>query len=189
MKNKNKECLVLNADYSLLTVVNWKKALIWYFKYHNKNYGIEIVDYYKNDWIMGVHDKKYPIPAVVKTRRYFRSNNNVNFSRKNIFIRDDYTCQYCGIKKHISELTYDHMIPKSVWNYNNGSPTSWTNIVTACMQCNRKKGNRTPQQANMPIQTYPYKPTKNQKYLPIVTYLSRIDTENMPEEWKIYLRN
>jgi len=189
MNQKSNKCLVLNADYTALTIVDWKKAFLWYYKYINQSYGIEIIDYYKNDWISGVHDKKYPIPAVARTKRYFRSTNNyINFSRKNIFIRDDHTCQYCGNKKNISELTYDHMTPKSTWNYDQGSPTCWSNIVTACITCNRRKGNRTPAQANMPVLNQPYRPIKNHKYLPITTHLSKISVELIPEEWKMYLR-
>lgn len=189
MNQKNNKCLVLNADYTALAIVDWKKAFIWYFKYSNQSYGIEIIDYYNNDWIIGVNGKKYPLPAVARTKRYFRSTNqNVNFSRKNIFTRDNNTCQYCGVQKNSSELTYDHMIPKSIWDYDRGSPTSWTNIVTACIDCNRKKGNRTPKQANMPVLNQPYKPIKNHKYLPITTHLSKIGMEHLPEEWKIYLR-
>ena len=66
------------------------------------------------------------------------------------------------------------------------SPTCWTNIVTACASCNRKKGNKTPKQANMPLINIPVKPTKSQKYLPISYHLSKIKT-NMPEEWQVYL--
>jgi 5-methylcytosine-specific restriction endonuclease McrA len=188
MNQNNNKCLVLNSDYTALTIVDWKKAITWYFKYTNKNYGIEIIDYYNNDWIIGSYGRKYPVPAVARTKRYFRcTNQNVNFSRKNIFTRDNHTCQYCGKEKNIAELTYDHVVPKSLWDYDKGSPTSWTNIVTACIACNRKKGGRTPKQASMPVLNHPYKPTKNRKYLPITTHLSKIGMDQMPEEWKIYL--
>lgn len=190
MKHKNNQCLVLNADYTVLTIVDWKKAFIWYYKYNNTNYNIEIIDFYKDDCIYGVQNKKYPIPAVAKIKKYYKcSNQNVNFSRKNIFVRDNYTCQYCGVEKTIASLTYDHVIPKSMWNYHNGSPTTWTNIVTACTECNRKKGNRTPKQANMPILNAPYKPNKNQKYLPVHCQLARIGMGSVPDEWKIYITN
>jgi len=189
MKNQHSKCLVLNADYTPLTIISWQKALVWSIKHdYNIKIGIEIIDFYKDDFIMGTNNKKHPIPAVAKTARYFRINNyKVKFSRKNLFIRDDYTCQYCMNKFDISSLTYDHVIPKSVWNLNAGSPTSWTNIVTACMDCNRKKRNRTPKQANMPLQTLPFVPQKNLKYLPIVNHLIKIKSD-IPEEWKAYLQ-
>lgn len=188
MKSINSQCLVLNADYSPLTIIDWKRALVWSIKYENHtNIGIEIIDFYKNDYILGTNSKKYPIPAVAKTRKYFRINNySIKFSRKNLFVRDDYSCQYCGQRKDIAQLTYDHVIPKSVWQDNNGSPTSWTNIVTACIDCNRKKRNRTPKQANMPLQNLPVVPQKNIKYLPVTHHLSKIRSE-VPEEWVLYL--
>jgi len=188
MKIENSKCLVLNADFSPLTIISWKKALVWSIKnLENCNIGIDIIDFYKNDYIIGGNDKKFPIPAVAKTARYYRMNNQrVNFSRRNIFIRDDYTCQYCGVKKDLLNLTYDHVIPKSFWGSDKRSPTNWTNIVTACVPCNRKKGNRTPKQANMPLKNYPKEPTKSIKYLPLSTYLSKIN-RSIPQEWLPYL--
>jgi 5-methylcytosine-specific restriction endonuclease McrA len=188
MRTENSRCLVLNADYSVLGVVDWKKALTWLFKYNDNNIShIEIIDFYKNDFIQGVNNKKFPIPAVIKTSRYFRIQDcRVNFSRKNLFIRDNYSCQYCGIEQDINSLTYDHVIPKSLWKNKSTSPTCWTNIVTACVSCNRKKGNRTPSQANMPLKNLPIPPKKSSKYLPITHHLLNIRTE-IPEEWTIYL--
>jgi len=187
MESKNSKCLLLNSDYTPLAIISWKRALIWSIRYeHNSRYGIEIIDFFKNDYIQGVNEKKYPIPAVAKTIRYFKINNQeVTFSRKNIYIRDNYTCQYCNKKYEYNMLTYDHVIPKSKWG-DKSSPTNWTNIVTACIGCNRKKGNKTPKQANMPLINLPTKPNKNIRYLPISLQLLRIKNE-LPEEWKLYL--
>jgi len=189
METKNKQCLLLNSDYSPLSIISWKRSLIWLVKYEdNPRYGIEIIDFFKNDFINGTNNKKYPIPAVAKTQRFFRINNQpITFSRKNIYIRDNYTCQYCGNSFDIKNLTYDHVIPKSKWKNSISSLTSWTNIVTACVDCNRKKGNKTPAQANMPLKTFPSIPTnKHIRYLPVISRLSSIK-ENIPQEWKIYL--
>jgi 5-methylcytosine-specific restriction endonuclease McrA len=188
MRPENSRCLVLNADCTPLGIIDWKKALTWYIKYENDDtQGIEIIDFYKDDYICGVNNKKFPIPCIVKTAKYFRVNNQkVNFSRKNLFIRDNYTCQYCGEKKDLSKLTYDHVIPKSVFRGNSESPTTWTNIVTACVECNRKKRNRTPKQANMPLQNLPVAPNKSPKYLPITHMLLRIRSD-IPLEWSVYL--
>lgn len=188
MKSKNSRCLLLNADFTPLSIINWQRAVIWHMRYENNNrYGIDIIDFYKDDYIAGVNNKKYPIPSVAKTKRYFKINNqSVNFSRKNIFIRDDYTCQYCEKKFEFNNLTYDHVIPKSIWNYNNGSPTNWTNIVTSCVDCNRRKGNKTPKQANMQLKHIPIVPTKNIKYLPIAHHLFKI-RKDIPTEWIVYL--
>jgi 5-methylcytosine-specific restriction endonuclease McrA len=184
MRIRNNRCLVLNADYSVLGLVNWQKALVWSLDIENPK--IEVIDFYKDDFIQGV-GKRFAIPAVIKTLKYFRIyNQRVNFSRKNLFIRDDYSCQYCGNRFDIARLTYDHVIPKSSWKNKSGSPTNWTNIVTACVDCNRKKGNRTPKQANMPLLSLPIEPQKTNKYLPIVGALSKIK-EDIPSEWSFYL--
>lgn len=186
MKIKHSKCLVLNADFTPLAIVDWKRAITWSLL-DKKCSHIEVIDFYKNDYINGTNNKKFPIPAVIRTCRYFRINSaKVNFSRKNIFIRDNYSCQYCGERKDIGKLTYDHVIPKSLWKNKNSSPTNWTNIVTACVECNRLKGNRTPKQANMPLKNLPVMPNKSPKYLPISHFLLRIRSD-IPTEWKIYL--
>jgi len=187
MRNHN-DCLVLNADYSPIGIIDWKKAMIWSYRYANSKYtGIDIIEIYKDDYVTGVQQQKIKIPAVVKTTKYFKVNSQlVNFSRKNLFIRDDYTCQYCGTKPSINQLTYDHVIPKSKWPHAKQSPTSWTNIVTACFKCNCKKGNKTPQQANMMLKTKPYAPQKTTKYLHVSHQLLTI-RKNIPNEWKLYV--
>ena len=182
MKSNHKKCLLLNVDYSPISIISWKRAMVWYFKYEkDHNYGIDIIDFYKNDCILGTANKKFPIPAIAKTKRYFKINSgDIVFSRKNIFVRDEYTCQYCGTQFEYRKLTYDHIVPK----YSAG-PTTWTNIVTACVPCNSKKGSRTPKQASMPLLKNPIKPEKRLRYLPIYEYLSTID--EIPEEWRLYL--
>jgi hypothetical protein len=189
MKDPNKRVLVLNADYSPLGIICWKRALVWSMRTQNNiSIGsVEIIDFYKDDYILGANNKRYPIPAIVKTAKYFKLHNQqVNFSRKNLFLRDDHTCQYCNTTMDISDLTYDHVVPKSQWNLDDGSPTCWTNIVTACVNCNRRKGNRTPKQANMPLKKLPIAPKKNLKFLPMLHRLLTIK-EEIPDEWRIYL--
>ena len=187
MKDHHSKCLVLNADYTPLTIISWKRALTWHIKYQdNTNLGIEIIDFYKDDFILGTQNKKYPIPAVAITRKYFNIKAcDLKFSRKNIFIRDNYTCQYCEKVFDINNLTYDHLIPKSKWNKNT-SPTTWTNIVTACGKCNRKKGNKTLEQAGMTIKNWPVIPNKSTKFLKIYEHLTTIK-DKIPSEWKIYI--
>lgn len=189
MKTNHKKCLLLNVDYSPISVISWKRAVVWNIKYElNNNYGIDIIDFYKDDCIRGVN-KNLPIPAVAKTKRYFKvSNDSIVFSRKNIFLRDEYTCQYCGKKFEYKQLTYDHVVPKCSWAGSKPpsfNPTIWTNIVTACVPCNSRKGSRTPQEANMPLLKRPIKPEKRLRYLPIYEYLTTIDS--VPEEWELYL--
>jgi len=184
---QHKKCLLLNADYSPFGLIDWIKAISWSFRSieSDNEFPVEIIDFYKNDFIQGI-GKKFPVPAVAKTRRFFHiDNHHVNFSRKNILIRDNYTCQYCNHKFPIIDLTYDHVVPKSIWR-SNSSPTSWTNIVTCCIKCNRKKGNKTPKDAGMKLQNLPIKPQKTYKYLPVVQSLLSIK-DDTPEEWRMYL--
>lgn len=187
METRNSKCLLLNSDYSPLSIISWKRALIWSMKYdQNPKYGVEIIDFFKNDFISGTNNKKYPIPAIAKTKRFFKiKTESPTFSRKNIYLRDSYTCQYCNKQYDYKFLTYDHVIPKSKWK-GTTSPTSWTNIVTACVDCNRIKGSRTPKQANMPLVKLPIQPNKNIKYLPVASLLIKIKDE-IPDEWKLYL--
>ena len=78
----------------------------------------------------------------------------VSFSRRNIFKRDHYTCQYCGAQPGGEELTLDHVVPRS-----QGGQSSWTNCVLACVACNKRKADRTPQQARMHLRKPPVRPT------------------------------
>lgn len=79
---------------------------------------------------------------------------SVVFSRKNLFKRDRYTCQYCGSQPGPEELTVDHVQPRSA-----GGVSSWENCVLACVECNKRKGSRTPSQAGMEIRKAPRRPT------------------------------
>ena len=186
MKTNNYKCLVLNSDYSPLTIVSWEKAMVWVFRERGSN-SVDILDYHRDDYIVGA-SRLYPIPAVAKTNFFYKKfNQSVKFTRKNLFLRDSYTCQYCGVKKELKYLTYDHIIPKAQWGKypKDQTGTNWTNVVTACKQCNSKKGGRTPKQASMPLQNLATEPSNNEKYLPVVDRI--ITISDIPEEWMLYL--
>lgn len=186
MKTNNHKCLVLNADYSPLTIVNWQKTMVWVFRSYADN-SVDILDYYKNDYITGA-SRLYPIPAVAKINFFYKKfNQKVKFTRKNLFLRDNYTCQYCGTRKESKYLTYDHIIPKAQWGKYppDQTGTNWVNVVTACKQCNNKKGGRTPKQAGMPLKKPATEPVNSEKYLPVVDRI--ITISNIPEEWILYL--
>jgi len=94
----------------------------------------------------------FPHPSVIRISRYVRvPYRMIDLSRKNLQRRDNFCCQYCGKKTHT--LTIDHVIPKS-----RGGSDTWDNLVTACVKCNNKKGNRTPEEARMPLKKIPRKP-------------------------------
>jgi hypothetical protein len=82
------------------------------------------------------------------------------FSREMLFARDRLLCAYCGITYRFSELTSEHVHPQS-----KGGKTSWTNLVTACKPCNMRKGNRTPEQAKMPLLYVPYTPNLHEAFI------------------------
>lgn len=94
------------------------------------------------------------VPEVVSLARYDRlPGQAVTFSRRNIAKRDHHTCQYCGVQPGWEAITIDHVIPRS-----QGGSSSWTNCVAACMQCNGRKANRTPEQAAMRLRRRPDRP-------------------------------
>jgi 5-methylcytosine-specific restriction endonuclease McrA len=82
--------------------------------------------------------------------------NVVKFNRRNVFLRDENQCQYCGKKFGTNHLSLDHVIPRS-----RGGPSTWDNIVCACLKCNVRKGGRTPQEAGMRLYRLPSKPSRS----------------------------
>ena len=94
-------------------------------------------------------------PEVITLTKYDRlPQNAVTFSRRNVFKRDRFTCQYCGTQPGLEELTIDHVMPRA-----QGGTSTWSNCVLACINCNARKADRTPQQARMPLRHTPRRPT------------------------------
>jgi hypothetical protein len=114
-------------------------------------------------------------PAVIVLKNYIRKDFiSYVCNRKNVIWRDKYICQYCGNKFPYHELTMDHVIPKS-----RGGDKEWINIVACCKQCNTKKGNKTPQEARMPLIKKPSVPRWNIQVL--------IRDRIIPKEWKDFI--
>ena len=115
-------------------------------------------------------------PAVVRLKKPIGSvKRGVKFSRLNVFTRDGFRCQYCGERRRMTELNYDHVVPRV-----QGGRTVWENIVTSCYACNDRKGNRTPEQAGMKLLKKPVKPAS----LPMGAL--PLDTARIPESWEHY---
>jgi 5-methylcytosine-specific restriction endonuclease McrA len=97
----------------------------------------------------------YSVPLVIRLVRYIRIPRQLRLpcSRRAVFARDRETCQYCGQQPGRNNLTMDHVIPRS-----QGGQTTWENVVTACRDCNHRKGGRTPEQANMVLLSTPRQP-------------------------------
>lgn len=97
------------------------------------------------------------------------------FSRKALFRRDEHTCQYCGVTPGVRKLTIDHVLPRS-----RDGGTDWHNCVVACTRCNVRKGNRTPEEATMPLARKPFRPS----------YLEALRVDGaVPEEWQSFVRH
>lgn len=183
MRQEHQRVLVLNADFMPLGTIGWRRAMALSFVHgDDPTQGVEVIDFYKNDSILAANGKKFPIPAVVRTPVFVRQKNkSVPFSRKNLFIRDMMTCQYCGETFAASKLTFDHVIPRAKWDKRNGTPTHWENIVTCCIPCNRKKADHLVHEVGMKLLRIPKKPNSYQFILGISPW------SYIPEEWKVYL--
>ena len=140
--------LVLNADfrplsYYPLSLWSWQDAIKAVFLDR-----VNIVSSYDR----AVHSPSFEIklPSVVSLKNYVKPPQWPAFTRFNLFLRDKFSCQYCG---EMSDLTFDHLLPRS-----KGGETTWENVVTACSKCNLKKANHLYHVANMKPMQWPYKP-------------------------------
>ena len=136
---------------------------------------VEVIEEYTRE----VHSVSFAIklPAVVRLLRFIkRPKIPVRFSRQNIYIRDDYKCQYCGKRLTPDQLTWDHVLPRA-----RGGKTEWTNIVTCCIKCNRKKGGRIPLEASMVLIKQPSIP----EWLSILKIT--LHFKHTPQSWRDYI--
>jgi 5-methylcytosine-specific restriction endonuclease McrA len=155
-----------------MKIISWQKAIILWFQGK-----VEIVEHH-NVFIRSVR-MTFQLPSVMRLKHYVRprSLGAVRFCRENVYIRDNFTCQYCGKPHPTKVLTLDHVVPAS-----KQGPKNWTNVVTACRDCNQRKANRTPQTANMPLLREPVVPT----WLPSPEL--DVNSGNVPTEWIQYLQ-
>jgi 5-methylcytosine-specific restriction endonuclease McrA len=163
--------LILNAGYQPIKVVSWRKAMILWFQGK-----VEILEYH-NLWVRSPH-ASFQLPAVIKLKQYIRPylSLSVRLSRQNVFLRDHHTCQYCQKTFPEKRLTIDHVVPLS-----KGGRHEWNNVVTACSSCNNKKGDKSPERANMTLHCRPEKP----RWLPNRDL--DVSEELLPDTWKVYL--
>jgi HNH endonuclease len=141
-----RKVLVLNQDFSALSICSVPKAFL--LVYLDKAELIAESDLLR---LRTINDD-FPMPTVIRLHRYVNlPYKGVMLTRQNIFKRDGHQCQYCGTT---DDLTLDHVIPKS-----RGGKTSWDNLSTACKRCNSRKGDFTPEEANMKLRLKPFKPS------------------------------
>lgn len=189
----NGSVLVLNKNYAPINIESVRRAFKKLVKkvaevvyveesiYHN--YDLEswtkVSEYKKkyeetNDfsWLNG----SLIVPSIIRVLTYDKIPViKVRLTRKNIFARDNHSCMYCGKRKSMKQLNFEHVIPKA-----KGGKESWENIVCACFDCNTKKGNRTPREAGMRLIRKPFEP----KYVP--TFRVHIRDKRY-SSWKSFL--
>ena len=172
----NCNVLVLNKHYMAIRVINVRRAFALLLRelaevisvedgrYLNYNFEswCELSELRKSfepdehDWIRTVR-LTIAVPRIIRLLFYDRlPRRDVKLNRRNVYARDHNRCQYCGRRFSTQELSIDHVIPRS-----RGGKTEWTNVVCACVDCNVKKGNRTPAEAGLKLIRQPFKPRRN----------------------------
>jgi 5-methylcytosine-specific restriction endonuclease McrA len=163
----NRHVLLLNQNYEPLTVCSARRAIVLLFQ--GKAEMIETADGLKIHTVR----REYSLPSVVRLWQYRRVPfKRIMMTRKNIIMRDGHRCQYCGTNR--GAMTIDHVIPKKL-----GGSDTWENMVCACVKCNNRKGDRTPEQARMHLIRRPIRPSH-------ITFIQRYVGAN-DQRWRPYL--
>jgi 5-methylcytosine-specific restriction endonuclease McrA len=158
--------LVLNASYEPLNITSWRRAVVLLIKGK-----AEQVEHNGKQIYSGL-----ALPTVIRLRHYVRvPYKEIPLTRRNILHRDSHACQYCGYAG--DSLTLDHVLPRS-----RGGGDTWENMVTACVHCNVRKGNRTPKEASMILRTPPRKPYSS-LYFEVAKHLK----SGSHREWQKYV--
>lgn len=141
--------IVLNADFSFLNIVEVERAFLYIAK------GKVIVEKYSES-CFNTAEAVFKIPKIVRFVHFVKQiyKKTIPWSKRNVLIRDKYTCQYCGKASVDHMITIDHIMPKS-----RGGQNSFENTVAACFECNNSKDDRTPHEAGMSLRCAPRKPT------------------------------
>lgn len=159
--------LVLNATYEPINVCTVRRAVVLLLKCK-----AEVVE--AGDRILHSETATMTRPAVIRLTHYVRVPRDTHrrkITRRAVFARDNWTCQYCGSR---SQLTVDHVIPRS-----KGGTSDWTNIVASCAPCNRRKGDHLPAQANMIPATTPRAPSPH--------VFIHVASPRIPAAWRQWL--
>ena len=163
----NDKVLVLNQDYSPLTLCTVSRAFLLVFLGK-----AELLSADKEGYMRTV-SLSYPKPSVIKIKNYIHvPYKGVVLSRFNIFKRDGYQCQYCDTTKN---LTLDHLIPRS-----KGGKSTWHNLVTACKSCNSRKVDATPVDVGLVLKKPPFKPS--------YAMFLKNSVGHLNEDWQLYLK-
>jgi len=167
VKNKIHDVLVLNRGYLPIHIIEWKRAISLIYQENARALDADLVSYSFDEWLSfsgSPSSSEYTkvsstsmivsVPEIITLTRYNRlPQRDVKYSRQSLFERDGFRCAYCGENFPREKLTVDHVIPRVL-----GGKTSFDNTVTACKDCNARKGGRTPEQAKMPLLYRPKRP-------------------------------
>lgn len=152
---ENCPALVLNADYRPLS---YFPLSLWSWQDAVKAVFLDRVDILSEyDQIVHSPSFQMKLPSVIALKDYVAPSRYPAFTRFNVFLRDSFSCQYCGHRKPTQELTFDHVVPRS-----RGGRTVWENVVTACCVCNMRKGSRLLEQSGMHLLHKPWRPQSGQ---------------------------
>ncbi len=168
--------LVLNADYRPLS---YFPLSLWSWQEAVKAVVMDRVDVVA-EYDLTIHSPRLNmrIPSVISLREYIRAARHPAFTRFNVFLRDCFSCQYCGRRMPTHDLTFDHVTPRS-----RGGRTTWENVVTACAACNMSKGSRSCREARMFPRAQPRRPSSYE-----LQDAGRIFPPNfLHESWRDYL--
>lgn len=166
----HKPVLVLNASYEPINICAARRALVLVLK------GVAAAEEVSAQQVSSSRHT-HKMPSVIRLLEYRRIPHQTRaLSRKNILMRDRYTCQYCGKIMQSGELTLDHVIPRS-----RAGETTWENLVACCHTCNNRKGSRTPEEANMKLARAP-RPFSLHTSRHLMRLLGKSD-----DQWRKYL--
>lgn len=161
------DTLVLNRNFYAVHIMGWQRAMSLLFTGHAEALDENLLPYNFEDWkelsaAMTAHPGgfvhtptyKLAVPDIIRLKRFDTlPRGEVKFTRKNIYEHYRHKCGYCGRQFRTAELNLDHIVPRS-----KGGPTNWSNIITACIPCNTRKDDKTPEQAGMRLLVKPSKP-------------------------------
>jgi 5-methylcytosine-specific restriction endonuclease McrA len=143
------DCLLLNADASPVTMlplstITWQDAIRYMVL--DK---VTVIDWH-DEWIVRSAKWETRVPAVIMLKEFYKKKTIIRYSKMNVFLRDGFECQYCGVEVNKRTATLDHVLPQS-----HGGKSTWENSTTSCSKCNSHKGNNK----KIKPKTAPHKPT------------------------------
>jgi 5-methylcytosine-specific restriction endonuclease McrA len=182
----NSNVLVLNRSFLPIQVTSVRRAFSLIYREAARAVNERYQTFSFEEWrglsvrrdvdSIGTTSGAIRVPRVIQLLGFDRiPRRHIRYSRINVFARDRFTCQYCGAKPHRSELNLDHVVPRSL-----GGKTTWENVVCSCMECNRRKGGRTPQEARLRLRRPPARP----RWTPLMGFVA---SSVHYEEWGPFL--